>query len=200
MFSFFVRQLMSEPSVGDVTELLQLVSSGATGAKDDLLRVVYRELKDLAASRLRHEQNRWSLETTGLINEVYLRMFSSSQPIQFQDRRHFFSVAAEAMRRVLVDEARKRSAAKRVAQVCPSVDLNQIQMPEESTDVLALHDAIERLDSARPEVAELVKLRYFAGMTIRETAECLEISPRTADNYWAYAKVFLLKAMEEDRQ
>lgn len=181
----------------DVTQLLDLVNLGESSAWNDLLPIVYQELRNLAAAKLAREQPGRTLQPTALVNEAYVRLVAGDKPATWENRRHFFSAAAEAMRRVLIDAARRRLAEKRGGGGHrESIDLASFEGPTGSDELIALNEALDRLQEVRPQVAELVKLRYFAGFTGKQAAECLGVSPRTADNYWVYAKAFLLKEME----
>lgn len=182
--------------MNDVTQLLEQINEGDKQAWDELLPVVYQELRQMAAAKMAMEKPGQTLQATALVNEAYLRMVSGIRAGSLENRRHFFAAAAEAMRRVLVDAARRRLAEKRGGGRRRSLEVDQIASPEASEDLVALHEAIDKLSALRPEVAELVKLRYFAGLTGKEAAECLGVSSRTADNYWVYAKAFLLKEIE----
>lgn len=181
----------------DVTNILHEAQAGDPTAANKLLPLVYAELRRLAAARMAQEQPGITLQPTALVHEAYLRLVKTGVESEWENRGHFFAAAAEAMRRILIDEARKRLAVKRGGggkrQTLP---LEQVAEPEAAEDLLALHEALEKLEKANAQVAELVKLRYFAGMTNKDAASCLGIAPRTADNYWAYAKAFLLKEIE----
>ncbi len=190
---------MNSALATDVTNLLQRINDGQIVAWDKLLRAVYHELRVVAAAKLRSERSDHSIQTTDLVNEAFVRLISSDKPCTFQNKRHFFNAAAESMRRILVDAARRRSAAKRNSgRVRQEIGIEELPSPIASLELIALHDALDSLASIRPDIAELVTLRYFAGFTIREAADCMGISLRTANNYWAYAKVYLLKQIEKD--
>ncbi len=183
----------------DVTNILNDAQGGDPTASETLLPLVYAELRRLAAARMAQEQPGLTLQPTALVHEAYIRLVGGSGEPKWENRGHFFAAAAEAMRRILIDEARKRLAAKRGGggkrQTLP---LEQVAQPESSEDLLALNEALEKLTIANSQIAELVKLRYFAGLTNKQAAECLGIASRTADNYWAYAKAFLLKEIESN--
>src|SRR5262249_50717431 len=144
------------------------------------------ELRNLAAARLAQEKPGQTLQATALVHEAYLRLVGTSTAPNWDSRGHFFASAAEAMRRILVDSARRKGAAKRAARKQAVIDLDQLAASESSAELLALDEALTRFATLDPRSAELVKLRYFAGMTNQEAADCLGISSRTADNYWAY--------------
>jgi RNA polymerase sigma factor (TIGR02999 family) len=181
-----------------VTQLLNEIESGDGKAADELLPVVYNELRKLAAQKLRHEQPGQTLQATALVHEAYVRLVESSQAQQWDSRGHFFSAAAEAMRRILIDRARKKQRQRHGGGMARhSADEIEIASPEPSVDLLALNEALERFEELDPVKAGLVKLRYFAGLTIPQAAEALCISTTTADRYWAYARVWLHAEMEK---
>ena len=161
--------------------------------------LVYDELRKLAAAKLANEKPGQTLQATALVHEAYLRLVDGEKVQDWDSRGHFFAAAAEAMRRILVDAARRKGAAKRAARNQAILDLDQVAAPAASAELMALDEALTRLSTVDPKVADLVKLRYFAGMTNQEAANCLGISARTADNYWAYAKAWLLREIEADR-
>jgi RNA polymerase sigma factor (TIGR02999 family) len=185
--------------MNDVTQILSQIEHGDPAAAERLLPLVYDELRKLAAAKLANEKPGQTLQATALVHEAYLRLVGTEKVQDWDSRGHFFAAAAEAMRRILIDAARRKGAAKRAARKQAIVDLEQVAAPAESAELLALDDALTRLAAFDPKLAELVKLRYFAGMTNQEVANCLDISARTADNYWAYAKAWLLREIEADR-
>jgi RNA polymerase sigma factor (TIGR02999 family) len=178
---------------GDLTLLLKAARSGDRDAYERLYQAVYVELRRVARANLRREAPGHTLQPTALVNEAYLRLGSGST---FENRRHFFAAAAEAMRRILVDHARKRGAEKRGGGL-DRVTLSGVDVAaeDEPVDVLAVDAALTELTAARPRLAELVKLRCFAGMTIEEAAEALEVSPATAKRDWAFARAWLAERM-----
>ena len=180
----------------DITHIAERAGRGDPDAAAQLLPLVYDELRRLAAEKMARERAGHTLGATALVHEAYLRLAGDAG--QGQDRpwaggrRHFFAAAAEAMRRILVENARRRSAAKRGGgQV--RVDLDAIELPdrEASDDVLALSEALDRFAAVDPQAAELVKLRYFAGLTLPEAAAAMSTSSRTVDRLWAYARAWL---------
>src|SRR5438128_11465148 len=174
--------------MSDVTRLLEAAAAGDRRAAADLLPLVYDELRKLAAARMSAEAPGHTLEATALVQEAYPRLVGDQH---FDGRGHFFAAAAEAMRRVLVDHARRRTAAKRGAGRRVAIELDRLSGIDPDGDVLAVHDALDRLAAIEPGVANLVTLRHFGGRTIPEAAEVLGIAPRTADAWWAYARAWL---------
>jgi RNA polymerase sigma factor (TIGR02999 family) len=178
--------------MSDVTRILSQMEAGDPQAAEKLLPLVYDELRKLAAAMLVQEKPGQTLQATALVHEAYLRLVDPADSITWDHRGHFFASAAEAMRRILVDSALRKKSLKRggdrkrldVADVEPAV-------PPPREDLLALNEALDKLAEIQPQTAELVKLRYFAGLTNKQAAELLEISPRKADSLWAYAKVWL---------
>jgi RNA polymerase sigma factor (TIGR02999 family) len=157
-----------------------------------LLSLVYDELRKLAAQRLAHENPGQTLQATALVHDAYLRLVGSGDARRWESRGHFFAAAAEAMRRILVEQARRKHAIKRGGLVDrQDLDAAEIESPASRVDVLELDEALARLAARDPEAAELVKLRYFAGMTILEAATVLGLSERAAERVWTYARSFL---------
>jgi RNA polymerase sigma factor (TIGR02999 family) len=180
---------------------LTQIESGDPNAAQQLLPLVYDELRRLAAARLSQEKPGQTLQATALVHEAYVRLVDIDYPQAFHGRRHFFAAAAEAMRRILVDNARRKQRPKHGGGV-QRVSLDDAPCWDEDRldELLDLDDALSRLAQESPEKAELVKLRYFAGMSLTEAAEALGISRATADRHWAYAKVFLYCQMEDRGQ
>jgi RNA polymerase sigma factor (TIGR02999 family) len=176
----------------DVTRILSAIEQGDPHAAEQLLPLVYDELRQLAAQKLAQEKPGQTLQATALVHEAYLRLVDTQQAQQWNSRGHFFAAAAEAMRRILVDQARRRNAAKRGGQAHrEELEGSALAAPEPAVDVLALHEALERLEKADPASANLVKLRFFAGLTMSEAAEALAMSVRSAHDLWAYARSWL---------
>ena len=181
-----------DTSPSDITRLLLDASHGRVDAMDALLPLVYAELKRLADMHMRQERPDHTLGTTELVHEAYLRLVDSAS-IDWQGRAHFFGVASRAMRRILVDYARRRTAQKRSRQQGVSLDegVGAVELPGD--EVLAVDEALERFARQDPRAAQLVELRYFAGFSIEEAADLLSISPATAKRDWALARAWLAK-------
>ena len=186
--------------MSDVTHILNAIGRGDAKATDELLPLVYEELRLLAAQKLSHELPGQTLQATALVHEAYLRLVGS-EPQGWDSRGHFFAAAAEAMRRILVENARRKKRAKHggkgrrmdLATVDPAAD-------GPSEDVLALDEAIEKLGREDPETAQLVKLRYFAGLTVPEAAQALGLALRTAEREWAYARAWLYDEITKSQE
>jgi len=199
--------------MSDVTRILAQIDAGDPQAAEQLLPLVYVELRRLAAAKLAHEKPGQTLQATALVHEAYLRLVGNQEPgagnqepadqslapgsrplapVSFDSRGHFFAAAAEAMRRILIDQARRKESLKRGGDR-QRQDIEQVEIaaPEPSLDMLALDAALERFQRLDPSKAELVKLRYFAGLTIPQAAAALGISSTTADRHWAYARAWL---------
>jgi RNA polymerase sigma factor (TIGR02999 family) len=174
---------------GDVTRLLDAAGSGDRAALDRLYGQVYDELRRLAESRLRRERAGHTLQPTALVNEAYLRL--NPDRSSWENRRHFFGAAAQAMRRILVDHARQKLADKRAAGARVTLSDLDIAAPEEDLDVLAVNDALDVLAQEDPRLSEVVSLRFFAGMSVEETARALDVSPITIKRDWAFARAWL---------
>jgi RNA polymerase sigma factor (TIGR02999 family) len=183
--------------MNDVTQILSRIESGDPTAAQQLLPLVYDELRKLAAHRLIEERPGQTLQATALVHEAYLRLVGGDQGQKWNSRGHFFCAAAEAMQRILVDSARRKNRPKHGGDR-DRIELDDYPMTDERADQLvALQAALEKLAAESPEKAKLVRLRYFAGLPHQEAANMLGISRATADRYWAYAKVFLRCEMEE---
>jgi RNA polymerase sigma factor (TIGR02999 family) len=176
----------------EFTQLVRAIDGGDKLAASRLLPLVYDELRKLASSKLSHEPAGQTLQATALVHEAYLRLLGDASPPQWDSRGHFFAAAAEAMRRILVDNARRKNRLKRGGdQVRQELDASDIVAPEPGEDLIALDEALSKLAGVDRDAAELVQLRYFAGISIPEAAQSMSISPRTADRLWAYARAWL---------
>src|SRR5262245_56007222 len=183
----------------DVTRLLDAAAAGEPHAVAELLPLVYDELRKLAAIRMATEAPGHTLQPTALVHEAYLRLVGGEQPQDWHGRSHFFAAAAEAMRRILVEAARRKGRDRHGGgrQRLPLTDLDvAAESPDE--DMLALSEALDSLAAVNPRAAELVKLRYFAGLTGREASAVLNISPRKGDQVWAYARAWLLEWLKAE--
>jgi RNA polymerase sigma factor (TIGR02999 family) len=178
--------------MSEVTRILSAINQGDPHAAAQLLPLVYEELRRLAAQRLAQERPGQTLEPTALVHEAYLRLVGHHEVRPWNGRNHFFAAAAEAMRRILIETARRKQGPRhggRLRRMNADLNLVAAQAPEE--DLLALDEALTRLARESPARAELVKLRFFAGLTVSEAAEVLGISSATAERYWTYARTWL---------
>ena len=183
--------------MSDVTRLLDAAAAGDRRAAADLLPLVYDELRKLAAFRMAGEAAGQTLAPTALVHEAYLRLVGRADEARWDGRGHFFAAAAEAMRRILVDAARRKKAARHGGgQLRAGVQPDEFAAPEIREDLVALDEALDRLAAEDPVKAELIKLRYFAGLTLPESADVLGISERTAGRHWAYARAWLRRELE----
>jgi RNA polymerase sigma factor (TIGR02999 family) len=190
------RLFASRPRMNDVTRLLSAAEQGDPRAAEQLLPLVYDELRKLAAAKLAHEKPGGTLQAIALVHEAYLRLVKADEQRQWNSRGHFFAAAAEAMRRILVEQARRRGAAKRGGQAGrEELHASAIAAPEPVGDVLALNDALDAFAAVDPVAARLVSLRYFAGLTTSEAAQALDMSVRSAQDLWAYARSWLHRRM-----
>ena len=180
----------------EVTRILAAIEQGDPQVAEQLLPLVYGELRRLAARNLAHEVPGQTLQATGLVHEAYLRLVDVQKAQHWNSRGHFFAAAAEAMRRILVEQARRKRRLKRGGDK-ERVDLNEAEIAfvGPADDIVALDDALVRLAQKHPEKVELVKLRYFAGLTVNEAAEVLGISTSTADRHWTYARAWLFREL-----
>ncbi len=185
--------------MSDVTQILQQIESGDPSATEQLLPLVYEELRKLAAAKLANEKPGQTLQATALVHEAFLRLVDGKQAQHWNSRGHFFGAAAEAMRRILVEKARRERRLKRGGDL-QRVELDALQLTIDGpgTDILALDEALTELGRKKPEVMELVKLRYFAGLTLDEAAHVLGIGSSTADRHWTYARAWLYRRLAPD--
>jgi RNA polymerase sigma factor (TIGR02999 family) len=185
--------------MADVTQILAAIEAGEPRAAADLLPLVYDELRRLAAARLANEKAGHTLQPTALVHEAYVRLMGGPQPQDWDGRGHFFAAAAEAMRRILVESARRKlrerhgGGRKRLT----LDDLDLAAEAAEDDELVALSEALDKLAAVNPRAADLVKLRFFAGLSGREAAGVLNISPRKADQVWAYARAWLLDRLND---
>jgi RNA polymerase sigma factor (TIGR02999 family) len=185
-------------AVSDVTQILSRIESGETAAAEKLLPLVYDELRQLAAHKLAREVPGQTLQATALVHEAYLRLVDVKAPQPWNGRGHFFAAAAEAMRRILINRARDKKRLKRGGQY-RRLDLNKLEVADDASDeeLIAIDEALQKLTEELPVCGKLVKLRFFTGLTLDQAAECLEISERTADRYWAFARAWLYNQLRD---
>jgi len=184
--------------VSDVTQILYAIEQGDRHASEQLLPLVYDELRKLAAIKLAGEKAGLTLDATALVHEAYLRLVDTARSQNWNSRCHFFGAAAEAMRRILVESARRRSRVRHSAgRERMEVDSSAIVAPEVDHDLILLDEALNRLAVEDPLSAQLVKLRYFAGLTVPQAAEMLDVSPRKADFLWSFARAWLRREIEK---
>ena len=183
------------PEAGDITALLQRLSADSQAAPE-LISLVYADLRRIAAAYMRSERATHTLQPTALIHEAWLRLADQTR-VNWRDRSHFFGVAASMMRRVLVDHARERLAEKRGAgQAVMSIEWIEIaDEPRKLEEMLAIHEALSRLEALDAQQSRIVEMHYFAGMSVEETAAALEISPRTVDREWSMARAWLRREL-----
>jgi RNA polymerase sigma factor (TIGR02999 family) len=181
-----------------VTSILGAIERGDPKAADQLLPLVYEELRRLAARKMAQADPGQTLQPTALVHEAWLKLAGSRQH-HWNDRSHFFRAAAEAMRQILIDQARRKSSQKRGSnQPVEELHESRIELRAPSAEILAVHEALNALAAEDPLAAEVVKLRYFVGLTIPELAEALGLAPRTADRHWAFARAWLERAIRAD--
>ncbi len=182
--------------MSDITQILAAIEQGDAKAADQLLPLVYEELRKLAAYRMANEAAGQTLQPTALVHEAWMRLVGEQNP-KFANRAHFFAAAAEAMRRILIDKARRKRALRHGGGQ-HRVEFEQAELASARDDdrLLAVNDALDKLAVQYKLEAELVKLRYFVGMTLEEAADVLDISVRSADNYWARARAWLFREMK----
>jgi len=185
--------------MNDVTQVLSAIEHGDPSAAKRLLPLVYDELRKLAAQKLRNEKSGQTIQGTDLVHEAYVRLVDVEHTQHWNSRGHFFAAAAEAIRRILVESARRKLAVKRGGKACRQ-DLSELDLvsPEDPERMLAVHEALDRLAATDEAAAQLVKLRYFAGFTISDAAQLLDISPRSAHYLWAYARSWLRREIQSD--
>ena len=181
--------------MSEVTQLLNAIDAGDPTAGEQLLPLVYEELRKVAAAKMARESPGQTLQATALVHEAWLRLAGSDHQ-QWRGRSHFFGAAAEAMRRILIDKARKKASLKRGGDQPPEeLHASQIELTAPTDEILAVHDALDELAAEDGTAAAVVKLRYFVGMTIPEIASALDISTRSADRHWHFARAWLKGAL-----
>jgi RNA polymerase sigma factor (TIGR02999 family) len=186
--------------MSDITTILSQIEQGDAAAAEKLLPLVYDELRRLAAIKLAHEKPGQTLQATALVHEAYLRMVDQSEPQEWENGRHFFAAAAEAMRRILIERARHKNSLKRGGGR-QRVELGAVEptaLPLACDDILGLDEALKKLEETDSRKAELVKLRFFAGLTVAQAASALQISTSTAENDWVYARSWLRLEMSRE--
>jgi RNA polymerase sigma factor (TIGR02999 family) len=182
--------------VSEVTQLLRDWSDGSAAAREELLQLVYAPLRDLAMSHLRRERDGHTLQPTALVHELYLKLVQQRR-VDWEDRRHFFAVAAQMMRRILVDYARRRKSEKRGGELVPVALEDALHVASaESVDVVALDEALENLSAIFPQQSKIVELRFYGGLTIDEMSEVLGVSPATISREWTMARAWLRRALD----
>ena len=186
--------------MSDVTVILDRARQGDAGAAGELLPLVYNELRRLAAHRMAGEASGHTLQPTALVHEAWLRLVNDDQRI-WDGRAHFFAAAAEAMRRILIDHARRKQAARRGGgQVPASLDEMEIAAPVKDEDLLLVSEALDKFALRDHQKAELVKLRYFVGLTLEEAAEVMGVAVPTASRWWGYSRAWLAQEIERERR
>ena len=185
--------------MSDVTVILSAIDEGDPHAAEQLLPLVYDELRKLAAQKLAQEMPGQTLQPTALVHDAYLRLVDTERAQRWNSRGHFFAAAAEAMRRILVEQARRRNAAKRGGRLGrEELSESAIALPDDADELLAVHDVLDHFSTVDPLAAQLVKLRFFAGLTTSEAAEALGMSVRSAHDLWAYARAWLRHELRAD--
>jgi RNA polymerase sigma factor (TIGR02999 family) len=186
--------------MNNVTQIISRIQAGDPNATDELLPLVYDELRMMAATRLAHEKSGQTLQPTALVHEAYLRLVGPNQDQSWNSRGHFFAAAAEAMRRILIDRARDKKRAKRGGQRGKlNLDAIDVAINVPPDELLELNEALEKLTSEYPDCGELVKLRFYAGMTLAEAAAAMGIARRSADRNWAFARAWLHRWLSHER-
>jgi RNA polymerase sigma factor (TIGR02999 family) len=185
--------------MGDVTQILNAIENGDLQAAAQLLPLVYEELRQLAAQKMAQEKPGQTLQATALVHEAYLRLVDAEKAPHWQTRGHFFAAAAEAMRRILINRARDKNRQKRGGG-WHRLDLDHVAVADEASEdeTLAVDEALQLLEQQNKPCADLVKLRFFAGLTMEDAAAALGIAPRTAHRYWVFARAWLYDALRQD--
>jgi len=185
-------------AVSDLTRILNAAQQGDPTAAEELLPLVYEELRKLAAARMANEAADHTLQPTALAHEAWLRLAGNDANAQFANRAHFFAAAAEAMRRILIDRARRKGSGKRGGE-WQRIDLDKVEIAVEADDgtLLLVNEALEKLMQEDAKAAEIAKLRFFGGLTLEEAAQTMGVTERTANRYWAFARVWLFDEMRQ---
>ena len=186
-------------AAGDVTRIFSQIEHGDVQAAEQLLPLVYNELRKLATQKMAQEKPGLTLQPTALVHEAYMRLVNQTTPLQWDGRGHFFSAAAEAMRRILVENARRKNRLKRGGDLRRQ-DLSELKLAAEASpeEILDVDEAIYELSQEHPEKAKLVKLRFFGGLTVPEAAAAMGISTTTADRHWSYARAWLYRKLQQE--
>ena len=188
---------MDAPDTSRITLLLHDAAAGKKAAADELVPLVYDQLRRIAQRRIEGERQGFTLQATELVHEALIKMVPSLEKRDWQDRTHFYNAAAEAMRRILIDHARARKSRKRGGGEVEFVPINLIEVAAEDSDrILALDEAISRLEEKDATLGQIVRLRFFAGLTVEETAQALGLSARTVVREWGFARAWLFKELE----
>jgi len=184
--------------MSDVTRILHAAEQGDPAAAEQLLPLVYEELRKLAAAKMANETAGHTLQPTALVHEAWLRLAGKDAQVQFANRAHFFAAAAEAMRRILIERARRKGAGKRGGD-WQRIDLDKVDIAAEADDdtLLLVNEALEKLSQEDASAAEIAKLRFFGGLTLEEAGQVLGVTDRTAKRYWAFARVWLFDEMRQ---
>ncbi len=184
--------------MSDVTQILNAIEAGDLSATEQLFPLVYDELRKLAASKMAQETPGQTLQATGLVHEAYIRLVDADKSPHWDSRGHFFSAAAEAMRRILVESARRKRRLKRGGSLKKhGLEEAAVVAPQPDSDIIELDAALPKLEAKNARRAQVVKLRYFAGMTVEETAAVLGVSTSTVDRDWTYARAWLFREMDK---
>lgn len=199
--AFPALSFLSKPTMSKVIRILSAIEQGDPHAAEQLLPLVYDELRKLAKQKLAQEKSGQTLQATALVHEAYLRLVDADQAIHWDSRAHFFAAAAEAMRRILIDNARRKQADKHGGgwQRHELLDA-ELAIDSTSGELFAVDDALSRLAKQEPLIARLVELHFFAGLSLSEAAQCLSLSERTAYRHWAYARAWLRRDLDRARE